>query len=350
MPSTTIKSLKTAQSNDIKLNTHTLPITPTFYAGGVLQSSSGQLIYLRQYHSFGRMQGCHTLLSREDISRIHALICWKNGKWSLEDKSTNGVWINDQKVPKEAPVALNLDDTIILSSRDGESFKVLSILEPCDLLVHINPSKPAIPLERPETNINEHITMTFGSLGWKFLDRTKGNQPFPIQNGELLQCGGAYYRLQTNNVEHDTIINRPTAYTVSDLEFKLEVSDDEEHITLIIQDIHQTTEVSGHRIQSQLYLLLCLARKSIEDDEAGYPENNRGWIDLKELSKTLGIEPENTRIRLHRLRTRLRDSVSFNGFDACELLQLKDGEIRFNSNKITIVKGSHSRMQDHSPQ
>ncbi|ADZ91570.1 FHA domain-containing protein [Marinomonas mediterranea] len=349
MPDAIKKNTKAGKTNGLDINQNALPISANTFAGGILQSSSGQLIYLRQYHSFGRMQGCHTLLSREDISRIHALICWKNDRWHLEDKSTNGVWINDQKVAKDTPIELHINDKIILSSRDGESFKVLSLLPPCDLLIHINPSKPAIPLNKPQTDINENISMTYGSLGWKFIDRSKGGQPFPIQNGELLQCGGAYYRLQTNIIEHDTLINRPTAHSASDLDFKLEVSDDEEHIKLIIQDAHQTTEVAGHRIQSQLYLLLCLARKSIADKEAGYSDNNRGWIALRQLSKTLGIEPENTRIRLHRLRTRLRDSVSFSGFDACELLQLKDGEIRFNSENITVIKGndSENRKEHH---
>ena len=57
-----------------------------------------------------------------------------------------------------------------------------------------------------------------------------------------------------------------------------------------------------------------------------------------------GIEPENTRIRLHRLRTRLREMINLNGIDACEILQLQDNEVRLNTSNVTVMKGDKPEL------
>ncbi|MCG7587380.1 FHA domain-containing protein [Photobacterium sp. OFAV2-7] len=313
------------------------------YWGGVLKSSTGKHVYLRQYHTLGRSEDCHTILTRSDISRIHAIIFWQDDRWSIQDKSTNGVWVNDKKLVKDKPSVLQEGDTIVLSSKVGEVFTMVNVNEPCDLMVSIDSNQSPIYLQKPTTKVSEKLAFSYQSSNWNLIQSySTQSENRKISDGEVIQILGNRYYLQSNRSEMKTCQNRPVVRTIEDLSFRLEVSDDEEDIQLFISDSEQSSVINGHRLQNQLYLLLCLARKSIADHAHGYAESHCGWLGLNELSHALGIEPENTRIRLHRLRTRLRDAASFSGIDACQILQLQNGDVRLNTTKVIVIKGGRA--------
>ena len=309
---------------------------------GALLSSSGQCIHLRHYHTFGRATECHTNLTGADISRIHAIIYWQDGNWYIEDKSKNGVWLNNNKILKEQPHLLRESDTIVLSSKAGDAFIMVNDLKPCDVLISTELKKAAIYLERPVTSIEKTLNLFYENEGWYIIYDDEREESKAIQDDNLIRINDTLYRLQSNRVEYQTLENKPTAKSLDDLELSLHVSDNEEEIQLHIKDSKSASVIEGHRIQSQLYLLLCLARKSIADKNQGYSECHCGWINLDDLSKALGIEPDNTRIRLHRLRTKIRDTVNFSGVDACQLLQLQDGEVRLNTSRVVVIEGTLS--------
>jgi hypothetical protein len=309
---------------------------------GALLSSAGQCIHLRPYHTFGRSTECHTNLAGADISRIHAIIYWQDDNWYIEDRSKNGVWLNDNKILKEQPHLLRESDKIILSSKTGDAFTMVNDLKPCDVLVSMERNKAAIYLERPVTSVEKTLNLFYENEGWYIIYDDEREESKAIQDGHCICINDSLYRLQSNRIEYQTFENKPTAKSLDDLELRLHVSDNEEEIQLYIKDNKSSSVIEGHRIQSQLYLLLCLARKSIADKNQGFSECHCGWINLDDLSKALGIEPDNTRIRLHRLRTRIRDTVNFSGVDACQLLQLQDGEVRLNTSKVEVIKGTLS--------
>lgn len=314
---------------------------PTFTpVSGTLLSSSGHFIPLRYYHTIGRSADCHTHCPNDDISRIHTILFWQDTHWYLEDKSTNGVWINDRKIHKGQPYSLQLNDRVTLSSKAGESFKLINDNEPCDTLLSMDLKKPSIYLNSTNVLIETGITLDYQSGQWRVIYSNPNKANKEIQDGSLLRIKSNLYRLQTNRIEHHTIENKPIANAIDDLTLRLEVSDDEEDIRLLIHDGKSTATIKGHRIQGLLYLLLCLARQSSKDIAQGYSKSHCGWIPLEVLSTLLGIEPDNTRIRLHRLRDRIREAVNFNGVDARQLLQLQDNEIRLNTSNVVIVKGS----------
>ncbi|TBR41732.1 FHA domain-containing protein [Marinomonas agarivorans] len=316
---------------------------PTFTpVAGTLLSSSGHYIPLRQYHTVGRSSDCHTHISNDDVSRIHAIIFWQDTKWHIEDKSTNGVWVNGQKILKAQTYSLQVNDRIALSSKAGESFKIINNNAPCDILLSMDLKKPSIYLSDTEISIDEDIHLVNKNGYWYTTYAAAHKKSKQIQDGSLLRVKNNLYRLQTNQVEHHTLENKPIASSINDLTFRFEVSEDEEDIRLFISDLKSTSVIKGSRIQGLLYLLLCLARQSSIDLTHGYSKSHYGWISVDNLSISLGIEPDNTRIRLHRLRDRIRNAVSFNDADADvrQLLQLQNNEVRLNTTNIVIVKGS----------
>ncbi|KJY69770.1 FHA domain-containing protein [Vibrio nigripulchritudo] len=307
--------------------------------GGILSSSSGDNIYLRQYHTIGRSKDCNTPLSRNDISRIHAVIFWQESRWYIQDKSTNGVWVNSKRIAKDQTIALNKNDQITLSSKSGDILTLVSNDEPSDILMS-STSLPSICLNKPFTKLSKQLSLYFENGIW-YIETLAGDswESTKVYDGDTIHIDDADYTLQANRSEEKTCQNRPVVRTVEDLTFRLNVSNDEEEIQLSINDSEHTATIGGHRLYNQLYLFLCLARQSISDRALGYEPAHCGWVNLNELSNSLGIEPENTRIRLHRLRTRLRDTASFSGIDACQILQLQGGEVRLNTANIQIVKG-----------
>lgn len=310
-----------------------------YFHGGILNSSSGDSIYLRQYHTIGRSKDCHTPLSRNDISRIHAVMFWQENGWYIQDKSTNGVWVNRKRIAKDQTIALQKNDQIALSSKAGDTFTLVSSDEPSDMLIN-SKSLPSICLNKPFTKLSKQFSLYCENGIW-YLETLVGDnwESSKVYDGDTIHIDGGEYTLQTNRIEEKTCQNRPVVRTIEDLTFHINVSSDEEEIQLSINDSEHTATIGGHRLYNQLYLFLCLARQSNSDRALGYESAHCGWVNLNELSNSLGIEPENTRIRLHRLRTRLRDTASFSGIDACQILQLQGGEVRLNTTNINIVKG-----------
>lgn len=315
--------------------------------GGIIKQQNNLFIHLRSYHTFGRSPCCHSILSTPDISRLHMLICWceTHQSWYIQDRSTNGVWVNQQKLVKYQSHRLAPNDLMTLSSKNGPRFKLIHAQPPCDVMISLEAGMPPIYLKKPITIISDAIYFLYAHYGWICVTQTSkgGQQNYrTIKDSEMIHLHNSNYRLQINREESDTIVNRPTTRSITDLVFEFTVSEDEENIALQITSKNQSATIQGLRLQSQLYLLLCMARKSLGDQNQGYAKCKRGWINLNMLSKKLGITPENIRIRIHRLRNRLREMVNFNGIDVYQLIQLQDGDVRMNTSRITILRQNQS--------
>ena len=71
------------------------------------------LEYLRDYHTFGRRSDAvDTCFDYSYISKLHAIIEWREPNWLLKDVSTNGLKLNGKIIPAQKPIVLNLNDKI----------------------------------------------------------------------------------------------------------------------------------------------------------------------------------------------------------------------------------------------
>lgn len=194
-------------------------------------------------------------------------------------------------------------------------------------------------MKKPLTVISENCFFLYDQNGWNVnISDDNKEKKHEIQDGEVIKLFNNHYYLQSAE-EKCGQEKRAASRSIDELAFCFYVSEDEEDIQLQITDAEQSIMLKGERLQNQLYLLLHLARKSIADHVQGYAQSHRGWCDLNSLSKALGIKPNNTRIRVHRLRHRLCDAVNFSGIDACQTLQIKDASVRIYPSQITIIKG-----------
>ena len=62
---------------------------------------TGNSIYLREYHTFGRRaEVVDSVIDHPLMSKIHALIEWNNSSWNIKDVSSNGTLVNNRVLQK----------------------------------------------------------------------------------------------------------------------------------------------------------------------------------------------------------------------------------------------------------
>jgi type VI secretion system protein ImpI len=70
--------------------------------------------------SIGRSEDCDWVLSASGISRVHAMVRYLNGMYFIEDRSTNGMLLNDAPLIKGDPSALKDGDRLLIDTFEVE--------------------------------------------------------------------------------------------------------------------------------------------------------------------------------------------------------------------------------------
>jgi type VI secretion system protein ImpI len=70
--------------------------------------------------SIGRSEDCDWVLSASGVSRVHAMIRYLNGMYFIEDRSTNGMLLNDAPLIKGDPSALKDGDRLLIDTFEVE--------------------------------------------------------------------------------------------------------------------------------------------------------------------------------------------------------------------------------------
>ncbi len=70
--------------------------------------------------SIGRSEDCDWVLSASGVSRVHAMIRFLNGMYFIEDRSTNGMLLNDAPLVKGDPSALKDGDRLLIDTFEVE--------------------------------------------------------------------------------------------------------------------------------------------------------------------------------------------------------------------------------------
>jgi hypothetical protein len=85
------------------------------------------------------------------------------------------------------------------------------------------------------------------------------------------------------------------------------------------------------------YLLLTLARRRLNDAEAGLPESACGWINLEELSRDPTMAPPQLNIDVFRIRKRF---ATLGVIDAANLIERKPHarQLRLGTGLVSIVQ------------
>jgi hypothetical protein len=303
----------------------------------LINNQTQQSCLLQSHHSFGRLQcSVDTLISDAYISKVHAFIEWNEKHWLLWDVSSNGTWVNGNKLAREQVAQLNAGDVITFASKAGNAFTVNDINPPCDCLIPVEHNSAAIeleyfhvlPCEKSQPVVLSYNNQTYSWWQEILADNLSDEGTYSeLQDRETVEVDGLTWQLQINRSIADTQILRPTITSLDELTFNFQTSLDEESTHVIMQSGDQAIDLL---VRSHHYLTLTLARKRYQDIQAGYDDSEQGWLYAEALAKDLGLDASHLNIQIYRIRKQFVDALN-NCCESTDIIERSSGKLRLAS-------------------
>ncbi len=298
-------------------------------------------VYLKSYHTVGRYKySVDTLIDKPGVSRHHAIIELNDGKWFIRDVSTNGVWVNDNKLDKNMPYQLFENDKIDFAAPGQNSYVAANLKTECQYLVSQTNGQKVIEvvdqLLLPNEEQPEHIIYYEKLLNYWFLEDLNSADRQALIDGSIISLmNDQWMFFSANSIAVTKHLECQKAAKPMALEFNVSQDEEETQLTLRVDD-----QVMDLGTRSHHYLLLLLARTRIQDKDAGHESDVQGWVYRDDLAKSLGVQANHMNIMVHRARKQFIDSCG-DGYPEAEfLLETRCGRLRLNCQDITIIKGA----------
>ena len=300
--------------------------------------NTGESVNLMPQHLFGRHPvASNTLLESPSVSRMHASIFYDGEHWLLQDTSTNGTFVNGQRVQKETRNRLYPEDKIQFAQTDGQVWQLLDDTPPKSMLIPESEGVEPIVLDDLVVLPNEEapeVSLFLSPAGQWICESEAGVSI--LSNGDLVGTHDCVWRfVEARSVEQTIQIEAPLNSVGNDLKMCFEVSRNEEHVTMTIELGGETYDL-GER--NHHYLLLLLARKRLEDGAEDVEPGERGWIDKERLGKMLGQSETHINIQVYRFRKQLIKALP-STLILPQVIERRSGQIRFVYDNISIEGG-----------
>lgn len=312
-----------------------------------------QCIFLQSHHSFGRLNNSvNTFLEDSFVSKVHSFIEWNDRYWLLRDVSSNGTWLNGDKLKHNQFAQLKVGDVINFSSRSSNSFEVLDIKPPCDCLIPIDHNSEVIELEYfhlLSSNKSHKTLLHYNNQTcswWQEIMDDDLNEPttaIELRNHEYVLIDGLKWQLQINRPMAETQIIRPRVTSLNELTLLFQTSLDEESTQLMIQIGDKSIDLL---VRSHHYLTLCLARQRAIDAQAGIDNSEQGWLYADDLARDLGIDASHLNILIYRIRKQFVEACN-NNCETSNIIERNPGKIRLAANHFRIIKGDKVEYDNH---
>jgi len=294
---------------------------------------AGRKIFLNRYHIFGRDPLISsTILNSKACSNLHAAIFFEDNNWYIEDRSINGVVINNNLIHNKK-VPLKSIKKIRFCVSEKEEWFIEDLSPPCSYLQKVNDNS-IYPLnkETPVTINNEEFHLIKkGSWRLKNNDAT-----ISLKSGQKLLYKGDKYRFVLNESLNDTIV---LSNYIPDFSITFELSENYEFVNVFIKLNGTMLKLCNNSYNFIWYLL---AKKVKRDMFNNHNCKEVGWVNNEDLLGVLNKECKQNfdiyylNLQIHRIRKRLlkidpKCDVFFNN-----LIQRRKGQIRMNTTQIMI--------------
>ncbi|RBP51277.1 FHA domain-containing protein [Arenicella xantha] len=300
--------------------------------------------YLREYHTIGRRnQEIDTYLDFPEVSKLHAVIEWKQPNWVIRDMSSNGTWINNDRLPPYTTHLLKQHDQVKIADNPQLTFEIADITPPVDMIFasddklhcqtlaenrllpdHDSPSVEIYKCPERHQWFAQHIQGA----------RDQAVELGPFEHDSQLRVDDTDWTFFIVNDSDETKLLDTNQNRFDDVEFRFDLSQDEENATLKL--IHGAQQVDLQE-RSHHYLLVHLLRQkqAASGDHNSAPK--LGWIDCELLMRDLGIDHTHMNILVYRARQQITAAlVGFAG--ASRLFERRRGAIRTGIERFSIYK------------
>ena len=269
---------------------------------GALSRPGSRLVHLPARLLVGRAQGSDLRLQDASVSGSHAVLAWRAAGWQLRDLgSTNGTLINGRRVEAGAQRQVSRGDVLTFGLLP-EPFRLVDDAAPGvfarRLLDGAEATASSGILALPSTDSPLVQILPIDKGRW-ICHRPDGEHG--VTSGQVIEVCDERWEVLLPTGEEETYSDSAPRVRLTALCFR--VSSDEE--TVIIEadsaGVQMRLESRSHN-----YVLLQLARQRILDRDL--PRSARGWIDRRELAKSLRLDPEHLNVQLFRLRKAFTDA------------------------------------------
>lgn len=290
------------------------------------------LNYLRDYHTFGRRgDSVDTLIKYPYVSKLHAVVEWREPNWLLKDVSKNGLKLNNKVIPAQKPVVLSVGDVIDFAGMNEVTITINDLDAPTPMLINMHSPDETIEFNESCLLPNEdqpEIALYFcpDRQQWYAENLAVGIEAGPYNHDDKIKLCGHEWRFLLVSEDDATTEFAKEQKTLDDIIFRFDLSQDEESTNLTIIDNGVEIEL-GER--SHHYLLVHLLRNRTN--------NGTGWLDSQVLMKELGLEEAHMNIQIFRARKQIRNALpSVSGHST--LIERRRGALRSGIQNIEIYK------------
>lgn len=306
------------------------------------QTETGEVIALHSHHTFGRRQdSVDTLIPKDEVSKIHAVISWTGNEWVIRCLATNGTFVDRKQLPPDEPTKLEEGQVIGFSGPETAAMVVADLHPPKDLLLPLNDNSSLVTLEDYHLLPDDQQAINScyfcnQSKGWVVdtVDQHSDHH-IPLKHGEKLAIGDHAWQLFLAEKLSPTKLLNTVQNTVDDYVWLFDVSPDEENVALTLKKGSKTINL-GER--SHYYLLMQLARHKYDHVQDDVKPDAAGWVPKYLLEKEIGLNESHLNIQLHRACKQLAPYFSFTT-DKPDTLLRRRGQIKLCCTNFVIKKG-----------
>lgn len=308
---------------------------------------TGEVAILLAQHIFGRHPGASsTVLNSPNVSRMHASISWDGEKWTIQDSSTNGTYLNGIRLSSEARHEVKLDDKIQFSNLEADVWQMTNQDAPKSLLLPQTKGNSVIELDDIAVLPNEQqpeVTLFMDPSGDWNCESDAGVSV--LSSGDLVGTHECVWKfIEAKTIAPTLQLEAQAQANSAQISVAFEVSQNEEHVAMKISldEVEYDLAERNHH-----YLLLLLARQRLTDQQAGIDIAEQGWVEKERLSQMLGQSETHINIQVYRFRKQLI-KVLPQSLVLPQVIERRTGEIRFVYDNISIVGGMHGNTGEQS--
>ncbi len=290
------------------------------------------LEYLRDYHTFGRrVDSVDTALQHAFISKLHAIIEWREPYWYIKDVSKNGIKLNGKIIPAQKQLPLDKGDVVDFAGMNEVTLTMVSLDAPQAMLINTEQPSEITPLAESvllpnETSPELALYLCPDREQWFADDIARGVEVGPFDHNDAIEIENKTWKFLLVAEDDATKEFDPKQTTLDEIIFRFDLSQDEESTNLTL--IQNGLEIDlGER--SHHYLLVHLLRHRLDD--------HSGWLDSQLLMKELGLEETHMNIHIFRARKQVANALP-NAIGHSKLIERRRGALRVNISNVEIYK------------
>jgi hypothetical protein len=274
------------------------------------------------------MPGHHLVVHQRDVSKIHAELAWTGSCWIIQDKSSNGTFVDGLRIPTGRRIPLSEGASIRFASSE---WQLVSAAPPSPMARRDGADELVIGqhglLHIPDSDEPEACVFKT-PMGW-VIETIGEDSVHPVENESLITVNGEPWVLMLP-VESLITYNNILQLEKGPLVLRFRHSQDFEHLRVgLLRGEDELIEWSS---RSHHQTLFALAQIRSEDQLTGI--SRPGWRTRDQLAQRLQIE-KNT-LHQHFFRARKAFRALGSAVEDEEILESEGRQIRLGIRTILI--------------